>query len=279
MGEGGTIPAFLAVGPQRTGTTWLYKMLRQHNQLHLPEGVKETMFFDRRYERGFDWYARYFKTSQEDQQCGEIAPTYFDEPDVPKCLYRVNPRCDIIISLRHPAERAFSLYLHHLRKGRVPASFERAVEKKPRIVSAGYYATHIPRWQSIFGEEQICFLFLEEIKSKPEEVLDRVCQHLGINPLEKTDRLDERVNSATMPHSRLLARIASFLATTAHSSGFHWVVEMGKRLGLREAVYSGGEEKMPVLSDEVRRQLIREYEKDIKYVENITGEELAHWRE
>lgn len=270
---------FAIVGPQRTGTTWLYEMLKQHENLHLPEGVKETMFFDRRYERGIDWYASYFKNSQEDQKCGEIAPTYFDEPSVPERLHEVNPDCDIIISLRHPAERAFSLYLHHLRKGRVPKSFWKAVREKPRIVSAGHYETHIPRWQSIFGEEQICFVFLDDIKSAPDAVLSRVFQHLEVAPLDQPEQVNESVNAASMPHSLLFARAASFLTTMLHTYGLHRVVELGKWLGLKKLAYSGAEEDMPVLENRAREQLIKEYEEDTRYVESVTERRLNYWRE
>jgi hypothetical protein len=254
-------------------------MLKQHDDLHLPEGVKETMFFDRRYERGIDWYASYFKNSKDEQQCGEIAPTYFDEPSVPERLHEVNPECKIIISLRHPAERAFSLYLHHLRKGRVPKSFWNAISAKPRIMSAGHYARHIPRWQSFFGEDQICFLFLNDIKYDSEAVLSKVCQHLEVAPLAQPEQVNESVNAASMPHSFLFARAASFLTTMLHTYGLHRLVEFGKWLGLKKLAYSGAEDNMPMLEDRDRERLIEEYEEDIKYVENITGCRLDHWHE
>ncbi len=37
---------FLGIGAQRAGTTWLYRCLRRHPQLHLP-GTKELHYFDR----------------------------------------------------------------------------------------------------------------------------------------------------------------------------------------------------------------------------------------
>lgn len=35
---------FVAVGPQRTGTTWPYEILQHHPELYLPDAVKETVF-------------------------------------------------------------------------------------------------------------------------------------------------------------------------------------------------------------------------------------------
>ncbi|WP_251941171.1 sulfotransferase domain-containing protein [Salinibacter ruber] len=271
--------SFVAVGPQRTGTTWLYEMLRCHSQICMPEAVKETMFFDKRFGRGIEWYTTYFDYGREEQINGEIAPTYFDVAEVPKRIRKIASDCEIIIGLRHPAERAFSLYLHHLRKGRVPNSFWEAVKEKPRIITAGHYSKHIPRWRSFFEERQIHFVFLSDIKSEPEEVLDQVCRYLKVKPMRPPRQTSEKVNAASMPRSLFFARAVSFLTTMLHALGFHRIVELGKKLGLRKLAYSGAEEEMPVLRGESRKQLIDEYEEDIEYVERITGRCLTHWRE
>lgn len=270
---------FIAVGPQRTGTTWLYERLQRHTALYLPGAVKETMFFDRRYERGLEWYRRYFAPSENDQLRGEVAPTYFDVPEVPERVHDVAPNCDIIISLRHPAERAFSLYLHHLRKGRVRGSFRDAIEKKGRILTAGRYATHIPRWRSTFGPNQVHFLFLHDIRSRPQYALDQVCQWLGVKPMTTSREANEKVNKASMPRFPQLAKGAARLTRMLHSYGLHHLVGFGKKIGLRDMLYTGGEEDMPELTDADREFLIREYEDDIAYVENVTGRNLPEWRE
>lgn len=270
---------FLGVGPQRTGTTWLYKTLRQHPSLYLPEVLKETKYFDRRFDRGQEWYARYFESSRDDQMCGEIAPTYFDVPEVPERVRRVAPSCDILISLRHPAERAFSLYLHHLRKGRVSRPFGEAVEQKPRILESGRYAAHIPRWRSAFGREQVHVLFLRDIKEHPQDVLDQICTWLEVDQMRLPSQADRKVNAASMPRFPRLARIASLITVSLHSAGLHRIVEFGKKLGLRSVFFAGGEDEMPSLSAEDRAFLIDEYEEDVDYVEDVTGRTLSHWRQ
>lgn len=270
---------FVAVGPQRTGTTWLYETLQHHPELYLPDAVKETMFFDRRYDRGIGWYGRYFDDSQDGELCGEIAPTYFDDSTVPSRISDLAPDCEIFINLRHPAERAFSLYLHHLRKGRVDRDFCQAVEQKPRIITAGHYATHVPRWQSAFGEEQVHFLFLDDIKKQPQEVLDQICMCLGIGHMEPPDRANEKVNEASMPRFPWLARGAALLTTAFHKYGLHKAVAFGKKLGLKKLAYTGGEDDMPELSANDREQLIQTYNEDVVYVEELTGRDLFHWRE
>ncbi len=254
-------------------------MLKKHPEMFLPKAVKETMFFDRRYKRKTKWYARYFEDSRDNQLCGEIAPTYFDKPNVPERVHKAAPDCDVIISLRHPAERAFSLFLHHLRKGRVPQDFWRAVERKPRIISAGHYATHIPRWRSVFGDDQVHLLLLNDIKSDPQAVLLRISDWLDVEFMEASTGTNEKVNAASMPRFPWLARGAALLTTTLHKYGLHRVVGFGKKLGLKKLAYTGGEDDTPELSPNDREQLIRMYDEDIAFVEELTGRDLAHWWE
>lgn len=270
--------SFVSVGPQRTGSTWLYEMLLQHPGLCVPEAVKETMFFDRRYGRGLSWYAQYFEHCGDDQLCGEVAPTYFDAPQVPERIHSLWPECLVVVGLRHPAERAFSLYLHHLRKGRVSGSFREAIEQKPRIVMSGKYATHVPKWQSAFGEEQVDWIFLDDIKSRPHDVVEHFCQRLDVEPIDTLTGTEEKVNAASLPRFPSLGRAAAYLTTRLHAHGLHRVVEWGKKLGLRRLAYAGGEDEMPELTDPDRQRLVELYREDIAFVEEMTGRDLSYWR-
>lgn len=270
--------SFVAVGPQRTGTTWLYEMLRGHPQICMPEAVKETMFFDKRFGRGIDWYASYFDHGEEGQINGEVAPTYFDTSGVPQRINEIAPDCEIIISLRHPAERAFSLYLHHLKKGRVPPSLWGAIEQKPRILTAGNYSEHIPRWKSIFGKEQIHLLFLSDIHDRPREVLHRVCDWIGVR--WKNDwfsGVNQNVNTKSIPRSPFLAGLVSLLVDKLHKYSLHRVVEIGKKVGAKEIIYSKEKSKLPKMSDKEREKLIDFYEEDIKYVKREAKRNLKSW--
>jgi len=269
---------FACVGPQRTGTTWLYEMLRQHPELCLPGVVKETMFFDEYFERGTDWYAQYFDHAQPGQLCGEVAPTYFDDPAVPKRIRGTTPDCIILITLRNPIERAWSLFLHHLRKGRVSNHFWEAAETFPRIVDGGRYARHIPRWQSIFGTEQVTLLFLEDIRLSPEETLHSVQSRLGIKKMSAPKDFSSPKNDSSMCQFPALAFGAAFLTSTLHEYGFHDVVRAAKKTGLKSIVYSGGEKRAPEMSTSVQEQLQQEYKNDIAFIEKETGRDLSRWR-
>jgi hypothetical protein len=130
----------------------------------------------------------------------------------------------------------------------------------------------------MFGEEQVDFVFLDDIKNQPYLVLNQICQWLGVKEVEWPERAKEKSNAAKASRFPWLAKRAGWLTSALHSYGLHRVVEFGKKLGLKEAVYSGGEGEMPKLSEENRKRLIQEYDRDIRFVSKITGRDLSRWR-
>src|ERR1700691_4567202 len=134
----GRLPDFLAVGPARTGTTWLHGVLFQ--RASLPKGTKETHYFDWFYDKGLDWYRAYFAECSPDRPVGEVAPTYFQKPEVRERIARVMPNCRIICSLRDPVERAYSLYRVFIREGETRLGFEEEVMRPDsRILESNRY--------------------------------------------------------------------------------------------------------------------------------------------
>ncbi|MBE9011849.1 sulfotransferase domain-containing protein [Pseudanabaenaceae cyanobacterium LEGE 13415] len=269
---------FVCVGPQRTGTSWLDKLLRYHPELCLPKNVKETMFFDRDYEKGIEYYWDYFSDRQSNQRCGEIGPTYFDSSIIPNRIQAINPNCKIIINLRNPISRALSSYHHHLGKGRVKGTFTDAIAQIPRIIDAGRYQLHTTRWLETFGADQVSFLLLEDIEFEPERVLSQLYEFLDVSTIEMPDLGKKRIGEATSPKYPLLAKVAAQSATWLRSNRLHHVAELGKALGVTK-VYRGGERSLPDLTIDERYQLIEHYESDIAFLEKLLGRDLSPWRQ
>ena len=53
-------PTFLGIGVPRAGSTWLYRLMESHPAIWVPPQRTEVHFFDRYFDRGFDWYAQFF---------------------------------------------------------------------------------------------------------------------------------------------------------------------------------------------------------------------------
>jgi len=259
---------FVCVGPQRTGTSWLDKMLRNHPDICLPKNVKETRFFETNDLENIKTYFYYFRDSKPSDLIGEIAPTYFDIPETATKISVINSQCKIIICLREPVERAFSLYLHHFAKGRVRGGFREAIEQEPRILESGRYCKYVSFWKDKF-DKNIFLMPMNKVASEPQKVLDELCTFLGVSPLPWNDEATQKVGASTYPKYPGLARITARLVTFFRKNNFHFVPEIGKRLGLKK-IYTGGENSMLEPSDQDVLFLQEYYKKDIEFFNSQT---------
>lgn len=267
---------FVGIGPQRTASTWLDEMLRRHPSIALPAGVKETKFFDERFHKGFDWYARHFIDATPSQIRGEIGPTYFDHDAARERLKRAFPQLKVIVNLRNPVERAFSVYRLELTKGRVTGGFRQAVAKTPRIITSGHYAEHCPKWEAAFGRENVLYLLQEDSRTHPEQVLDRVYDFLGVPRVPMPSVAREDFSVTHVPRYPRLARLFSETARLLRGLRLHWLVNLGKAAALTR-VYQGGE-AAETLTPELRSDLVKTFERDIAWVEQKLGREFPEWR-
>ena len=268
----------VGIGPQRTATTWLYTCLLAHPQLSFPRGVKQTLFLDERFHKGWTWYWDHFQGRRQGQLCAEIAATYFDVPEAATRLYEHNPDCRILVTLRDPTARSFSEYLHHTKRGRLNCDFQTALQKMPRLREASRYCLHLERWIRLFGLEHMQIILQEDIVAAPQMVLERVYSLAGIPSIPPPQALRERVNDASLPRFRSLAKFATRGAEWLREHGLYGPIEFTKRLGLKR-IYSNSRGSLPVLSPTMRQALITEFEPDIAYVEALLDRPLPGWRQ
>ena len=52
-------PNFLFIGPDKAGSSWLFRVLGSHPEVYLSP-AKDIYYFDRYYDRGIDWYLSRF---------------------------------------------------------------------------------------------------------------------------------------------------------------------------------------------------------------------------
>ncbi len=141
----GSLPDFIIIGAQKSGTTSLYSYLSQHPQL-LPSIHKAVHFFDGgldesadNFEKGEAWYRAHFQLRMHaHERTFEASPLYIFNPLAPKRIYDLVPEAKIIAVLRNPTERAISQYFHEKGgKNRDPLSIREALrEEETRLKAA-----------------------------------------------------------------------------------------------------------------------------------------------
>ncbi len=272
------LPDFIAVGPPRTGTTWLHRMLSGH--VGLPRAIKETQFFVWNYSLGLDWYQWYFRGAPRHLPLGEIAPTYFDHPEARERIRAAIPRCRIVVSLRDPVARVYSQYKAWHRAGLIEGSFDYAAQRD-QLGASSSYAFNVREWRKVFGADNVLVTFYDDLRSDPQAYLDSICSFIGIAriDLRHARDADDPVNpSDSGPRSLRLARAAMRLRDAlvrrrcARLASLLWDGSFLFRLCL-----SGGPAQPPLLPD-IEAALRERLRPETEDLEQLVARDLSAWK-
>jgi Sulfotransferase domain len=273
------LPDFIAVGPPRTGTTWLYRVLTGH--VGLPFGIKETQFFVWNYDLGLEWYLSYLRNAPDNLPLGEIAPTYFDHPEARQRIAALIARCRIIISLRDPVDRIYSQYKTWCSAGLLDDEPFDYQKQRSQLGASTSYAINLKAWREAFGKDNVLVVLYDDLRANPQAYLDSVCSFIGIAPIDLRNSrwADDPVNPA-------LRRSGSMRLARAVQNLRDYLVRRGyARLGgllidgtpLWNLLHAGGKE-YPRLSPETEAELRNLLRPEVEELELLLGRDLSAWK-
>ncbi|MDO8433807.1 MAG: sulfotransferase [Candidatus Binatus sp.] len=271
------LPEFFAVGPQRTGTTWLHRVLA--GRVGLPS-IKETDYFSKHHERGLDWYLEFFRQCPANLPLGEIDPNYFGIPEACDRIAALIPDCKIICSLRDPVERAYSSYRIMRRDAWTRVGFEETVAKNPVIRESSRYAYHLKNWWERFGRERVLVCMYEELEADPQAYLDRICTFIGIPRVvvQGSSLATERVNTVThAPRSRRVAQNARNARDWMRLHRWHRAIDLLDKAGVWRYCFGRGEEFAPI-DPAIEARLRERYRGEVEALEDLLGCDLSAWK-
>lgn len=223
------LPDFICVGTGRSGTSWLYEVLLEHPEVCTAKGIKETQFFNEHYEKGLDWYRRFFSDCGGRKATGEISNRYIFQPEVAGRIKKAIPGCRIIICLRNPFERIQSVYSFQLREGVLDCSFEEALERMPELIEENRYHTLVKPYFDLFGTENIFILDFDALSSEPAALCRNLFRFLGVDEGFVPSVLGKKVNRAVVPRFPLAGHLAKGAARTLRRLGLYRVLTEAKR--------------------------------------------------
>jgi hypothetical protein len=204
-------PDFLIVGTQKGGTTSLHVYLKEHPQVLASTGPKELHFFNMYYHKGVAWYLSHFpwRMQARGKLIFEATPDYIAHDIVPKRISKDLGRPKLILTLREPAERAYSAWKmwqsfldHPTKQNKADTrSFATAVQEelsspnrqsdlRYHYVSMGCYAEHIENFLQYFHRDDLLVLDYQEMSSNLHGFLKQICDFLGIDEFSK-EKCDE----------------------------------------------------------------------------------------
>ena len=203
-------PNFLYIGPDKAGSSWLHEVLLRHEQVFMPE-AKDLYFFDRYWDRGLPWYLEHFAPAgPRHAVVGEVCQDYLFHLEAPRRIEQALGQPRLMVTLRDPAERAFSSWLYALKQGAGDwgHTFADGLRTRPELLEHGRYATHLTRYLERFGRGRLHVSVFDDLVDDPQRFVDGVLAFLEIAPMTLPDDLLEARLPAGRARSALLARTA-----------------------------------------------------------------------
>ncbi len=273
------LPSFFILGAARCGTSSLYQYLKQHPNIYMSP-VKEPCFFCETFQviKNPVEYARLFEASQNQAQIGEASHVYLTNPASAGTLRNFFPKAKFVLILRHPADRAYSLY-HQMRRWgyETITSFEKALETEERrfyskwfhrhcnqyiynffYFRSGLFGDQIERYFRLFDRTQFYIITLSQLKEAPLSTIQGIYAFLGV---EKEFKPEIKVfNKGQTSRWPLLQNFLNLR------------VRQPRRL--RRLALSFAEKynltQIPPMNPETRRLLCSRYQPDLKKLYHLT---------
>jgi hypothetical protein len=271
------LPNFLYLGPDKSGSSWLFEVLRQHPDCYTPP-CKDIYFFDEQYAKGMDWYASFFADAPEQAiAVGELSHGYLFSTEAADRIKRDLPGVRLMTSLRHPVDRCYSHYLYLVSSGLVRTSFAETIANRPGLTQSSYYAEPVGEYLKRFGSEQLKILFFDDLQRDPRAYAAQIYDFLGLTFNENFE-YEKKVRPAWQPRSFWLARLAKQGALTARKLGLVRAVGAVKHSVVAKMLYKPyKKEEIPAMDPDVRAQLIKLYTPDVLELQDLLKVDLAHW--
>ena len=298
----GCLPNFIIIGAGKSGTTSLYHYLRQHPQIFM-SAIKEPKFFalegDNLDFRGpgdrqvllkdtivrREDYLQLFNGADGAKAIGEASTIYMNEGDTAEKIAESIPDVRIIAILRHPADRAFSAYMHLRRDGRETIrDFSQALALEPERIrqgyyfhwhylSRGFYCRQLERYYRVFPPDQIKIYLYEDFARDTSAVLEDIFRFLRVDlgfPVDTTVRHNQSGIPRNPGLHRLLIKSNPVKEWLKHlipeTLGHRIIFKLQQRNVKGEALMS-----------DIRHKLTEIFREDITGLQKLIKRDLSSW--
>ena len=271
-----SVPDFIYIGPDKAGSSWLHEILGAHPQVFLTP-AKGLYFFDRYYDRGLPWYVDQFADARPEHLVrGEVCQDYLAHPEAAERMADCLDEVRLMVTLRVPAERAFSSYLHMLRSGWRAGTFLEALSRHPELLDHGRYGTQLLRFRSRFGPDALHVAVFDDLQADPQGFLDAVTAWLGLRSVH----LDQAQREPRLPAGRArsvaLSRVVSRGAHVLRERDGGRLVGRVKRLPLvQRALYEPLADARPRMTEQERSVVQAALADEVRMLDDVHGLGLA----
>ncbi len=296
---------FIGIGAAKCATTWVYRRLLEHPQICGPY-IKEISFFlTRKYplysqkyfenkkilaNDGIKSYLSYFSHCKPDSIKGEFSVSYITDPKSAELIKHYFPDVKIIVCLRNPVKRAFSLYNYarDFIKKEKNETFEKALENNPDIyIDGGMYYQQLKRYFNLFPKKNIGIFLIDDIKKDPKLFMQDIFRFLEVSDEFSPPSLYERENEAKRVKFNFLRNLTDgsvemmyqmsrvlkigFLPGYLRKLGFQDIVNYINKINSKKIQKS-------FILPETEKKLRKIFREDIENLEKLINRDLKNWK-
>jgi hypothetical protein len=273
-----TLPNFLIIGAAKAGTTSLHHYLRQHPDVFM--APREPRYFAREgAEAGSpviwtrDAYERLFDGATTERAIGEASPQYLNHPSAPGEIATVLPDAKLVVSLRNPADRAYSSYLGRLIAGGERRTVDEALRAGTLDFERSLYHAPLSRYFERFHRSQIKVILFDDLIGDSRAVVQDLFAFLEIDSSIEVDT-DARHGAAAAPRWitanmvfwKVVESVRAMVPQSMRGTGF---------AGRAHALLRRRPEP---LSLEIRQRLLAAFRDDIAQTAVLIDRDLSHWK-
>lgn len=302
----GRLPTFLLIGAAKSGTTSLYKYLKQHPQIFM-SGLKEpnylafgdsdiafgnpkdNKFLNRVTVKDLPSYARLFASATDQRAIGEASGSSLYMPGAHRRIRQLLPAVKLIAVLRDPVERAYSQFRYYRGLGAEPVRrFERAVSLEARrveqqwapywfYIANGFYHRQLRPFVDTFGADRMRVYLYDDLVTRPREMIADIFRFLDVDDGFHVD-LATRHNVSEVALNRIPDALKAIIP-------WWHAIEPCAPPRVRSAIKTFGRDLLrrnigsgPPIRSEFRKQLQAVFREDTARLQDLIGRDLTSWQ-
>lgn len=297
-------PNFFIVGAAKAGTSSLWGYLNEHPEIFMSQ-KKEPGFFCDQWPGPKD-IERYFPLFEDANdthtRVGEASTCYLSCPNTATNLARYcrehgidNPK--IIVVLRNPADRAYSLYNWQVQEGyEYAATFEKAIEMEESRMQmpfpnssltggykynylyyhSGLYHDQLLEYFDAFGRDNVHIEIFEDFVKQTEARLIRIYRFLNLNNRNFLPQITVYNPSYDVVAPWLQFGLRKINQTVIERRPMRKLI---KSKAQRDLLLNLGlkKQKPPRIDPEVRTRLLERYRPEIQRLQVLLDRDLSFW--
>lgn len=286
---------FIGIGAGRAGTTWVSKLLEAHPDILFSsqKSYKELYFFNNSYSRkyepdlvshynlGLKWYFKQFPKPRQNKIRGELCPAYLIDEVAHERIKKYFPNVKIIINLRNPIERLYSIYWYCKASVAVkmPQNFDVMVKDYKYLNRIKYYP-HVLKFFEKFPSKNIHIIIFSDIKNSPLVVSRKLFKFLGVKSGFYYPFINEKINPAVETKfepikifgNNLYRLLKKYDFKKPTNLIFHnkFLFNLYRKLNTRKFV-------KPPMKLETRKRLQEFFREDILKTQELINRDLGMW--